>query len=395
MNGRFSMWARQIASVIRLEMSKTFFARRGLWIYLLALAPVAIFTMHATIALARNANYRAAHDRNPVTREQLTAIPVGSTPDEVRAELGEPYEDLHVRRGRFPVEILTYSDGHSLFVYTFVTPPQLEQRDQNPFGFGKGKGKEGPPPAEKSSSDQEADQTMRLDRTTINEGDSLTQDSLIFATVFQFFFLRLAVFFGCVGVFTNLFRGELLDKSLHFYLLAPMRREVLMIGKYLAGLIATSVIFCTSAALQLAVMGLHQDSAELSNYLNGPGWGHVFAYLGVTLAACVGYGSVFLAAGLLVRNPILPAAAVLIWEGMNIFLPATLKKISIIYYLQSLCPVVAPPDSSVPQVLRLLITNAEPTPVWLAVTGLVAVSMVLLLIAGRKARRLEINYGAE
>ena len=35
----------------------------------------------------------------------------------------------------------------------------------------------------------------------------------------------------------------MIDKSLHFYLLAPIRREVLLVGKYLAGLIATVVIF--------------------------------------------------------------------------------------------------------------------------------------------------------
>ena len=63
----------------------------------------------------------------------------------------------------------------------------------------------------------------------INERDrdTIPKDSLIFAGVFQFFYLRLAVFFGCVGIFTNLFRGEMLDKSLHFYLLTPIRREIL------------------------------------------------------------------------------------------------------------------------------------------------------------------------
>src|SRR5579871_7046791 len=62
------------------------------------------------------------------------------------------------------------------------------------------------------------------------------EDTNIFATTFQLFYLRLAVFFGCLGIFMNLFRGEVLDKSLHFYFLSPIRRDVLMIGKFLAGL---------------------------------------------------------------------------------------------------------------------------------------------------------------
>src|SRR5579863_592742 len=43
----------------------------------------------------------------------------------------------------------------------------------------------------------------------------LGRDSLIFAGMFQFFYLRLAIFFGCVGVFMNLFRGEMQQRSLH------------------------------------------------------------------------------------------------------------------------------------------------------------------------------------
>ena len=69
---------------------------------------------------------------------------------------------------------------------------------------------------------------------------------------------------------------------------------------------------------------------------------HAAIYLGVTVLACVGYGAFFLVAGMLFRNPILPAAAILIWEGINPFLPAVLKQFSVIYYLKSLCPVDIP-----------------------------------------------------
>ena len=65
----------------------------------------------------------------------------------------------------------------------------------------------------------------------------------MFAGIFQFFYLRIAIFFGCVGIFVNLFRGEMLDKSLHYYLLAPIRREVLLAGKFVSGLVAAITIF--------------------------------------------------------------------------------------------------------------------------------------------------------
>ena len=42
------------------------------------------------------------------------------------------------------------------------------------------------------------------------------EDRTVYAGIFQFFYLRLAIFFGCLGIFMNLFRGEMLDKTLHF-----------------------------------------------------------------------------------------------------------------------------------------------------------------------------------
>src|ERR1700733_5897506 len=139
-----TLWLTQIAAVIRLEMRKTFFARRGLWVYLLALAPLAIFGGHSLIML------------------------------------------LKVRR---------------------------------PCDFG--------------------------------------QDTTTFATVFQVLDLRVVIFFGCLGIFMNLFRGEVLDRSLHYYFLAPIRREVLMAGKFLAGLLATCTIFVTSELLQTVAFLWH------------------------------------------------------------------------------------------------------------------------------------------
>src|SRR5262249_15002096 len=147
-----------------------------------------------------------------------------------------------------------------------------------------------------------------LDGINRNEPMDLPKSSRLFAGVFQLYYVRLAIFFGCVGVFMNLFRGEMLDKSLHFYLLAPMSREVLVIAKFLSGLIATIVICSASTALQFVAMLRQFDSATTATYLLNGGWGHLASYIGVTALACVGYGSVFLTAGLVVRNPIVPAA---------------------------------------------------------------------------------------
>jgi hypothetical protein len=223
----------------------------------------------------------------------------------------------------------------------------------------------------------------------------LAKSGRLFAGVFQIYYVRLAIFFGCVGVFMNLFRGEMLDKSLHFYLLSPMSRDVLLTAKFLSGLIATIVIFSVSTALQFWSMLRQFDSATTSAYLHDGGWGHLAAYIGVTALACVGYGSVFLTAGLLFRNPIIPAAVVLIWESANLFVPATLKKISLIFYLQSLSPITAPIDPNMNPLLAILVSTADPAGNVMSIAAILIVAFLMLQAASMKARKLEINYSTD
>jgi hypothetical protein len=212
--------------------------------------------------------------------------------------------------------------------------------------------------------------------------------SVVYAGLFQTFYLRLAVFFGSVGVFTSLFRGDLLEKSLHYYLLMPVRREVLTIGKYVSGLVATLVLFTAGTALSFVLMYLPYGSQRAGRFFfEGPGLEHLWSYLGVTVLACLGYGAVFLLMGLLVNNPMIPAALVLAWESIHFLLPPALRKISVIHYLLSLCPVPAPQGP-----LALMV---EPTPAWIAIPALLLLTAVLLAAASLRARRLEITYAAD
>jgi ABC-type transport system involved in multi-copper enzyme maturation permease subunit len=193
----------------------------------------------------------------------------------------------------------------------------------------------------------------------------------------------------------NLFRGEMLDKTLHFWFLAPARREVLLAGKYLAGLIAAVLIFATGAALSFGMMLWPQDAAELSAFWRAQGPEHLFWYAAAAALGCVGYGSLFLAAGLLLRNPIVPAIVILFWEGINGILPAVLQKFSVLYYVQSLAPVPPPMDSNAPALIQLLVSPADPPSAASAVFGLLGVTALVLWAAARAVQRIEINYGTD
>lgn len=215
--------------------------------------------------------------------------------------------------------------------------------------------------------------------------NDLGGSSVAYAIMYRSFFLRFAVFFGCVGIFMNLFRGELLEKSLHYYFLTPLRREVLVIGKYLSGLVIAAILFGGSAVLSYLLLYAPSGVTSAREYLlMGPGLAHLGAYLGVTVLACLGYGSVFLAMGLFFRNPIIPAVVILGWESINFLLPPMLKKISVIHYLESLCPVPVPQGS-----VTIL---ADPASAWVGVPGLLCVTATVLVIASLLIRRMEITY---
>ena len=234
-----------------------------------------------------------------------------------------------------------------------------------------------------------------LDSMNIEPPLNFEEDRAIFAGLFQYFYLRLAIFFGCLGMFMYLFSGEMSNRTLHYWFLAPARRDVVLAGKYVAGLIASTTIFSGGALLAFAMMIWPHDAVEVQTYWNAGGMAHGFWYAMAAALGCVGYGSVFLAIGLYIRNPIVPAAVLLAWEASSGVLPHMLQKISILYYVQSLCPVPAPIDDGAPALIRLLAAPAAPASRPAAILGLLLLTAFVLWIASRAVRRMEISYGAE
>jgi ABC-type transport system involved in multi-copper enzyme maturation permease subunit len=273
-------WVRktQILTVTRMELAKNFFSRRGIWIYLLAFAPVLVIGLHAMESLRRP--------------------------------------------GRF----------------------------------------------------------------------NLQDETTAMAFIFQVYYMRLGVFFGCMGIFTWLFRGEVIQRSLHYYFLAPMRREVLVAGKFLAGAITAIILFGAGVTVSFFAIYAHLGDPGIRFITQGAGAGQLLAYLGTTALAVIGYGSMFLALSLVFKNPIIPAAIMLGWETISAVLPAFLQKLTITFYLKMFYPVAAPNEGGL---LSLFTVVTDPVSPWLAVPGLLALSAVVFYFACLRIRRLEISYVAD
>lgn len=363
------LWWTQIKAVIRLELKKTFFAKRGLWIYAVAALPVLLFIAYA-VAMS-NQQHRTARiareSQRPLSYQDLLSVKPGMTKDQVVSILGKPPLDFQWTEHR-P-----------------TGPGSSEDIQHERFQYSDGE------------NDLYVDLLHdKIESVNVQDAYNLGQDAIMFAGVFQFFFLRLAIFFGCLGIFMNLFRGEVLDRSLHFYFLSPARREVLMAGKFLAGFLATCTIFVTSEILQTLAFLWHFNPHTRDLYLyHHHGLEHAAIYVGVTVLACIGYGAFFLVAGMLFRNPIIPAAAILIWEFINPFLPVLLKQFSVIYYLKALCPVEIPVPPGTSGLFALFISNADPVSAPLAITGILVVACIALFVSSVQVKRMEINYTTE
>jgi ABC-type transport system involved in multi-copper enzyme maturation permease subunit len=218
--------------------------------------------------------------------------------------------------------------------------------------------------------------------------ENFGEATVIFANLYEGMILRTVIFFGCAWIFMNLFRGEVVDRSLHYYFLSPVKREVLVAGKYLSGLVTSLVLFVMMTLLAIFFIYLPLGySGAMSHLFDGPGMNQVLTYLGITVLACIGYGAAFLVIGLFFRNPIIPAIILYGWEFINFLLPPFLKKLSIIHYLHSLTPVPIPEGP--------FAIVAEPTSAWLTVPGLILVTIAVLVMASVRIRQMEIKYGGD
>jgi ABC-type transport system involved in multi-copper enzyme maturation permease subunit len=221
-----------------------------------------------------------------------------------------------------------------------------------------------------------------------NEWKDFNKYSTIYAFLYNGLILRTVVFFGCAWIFMNLFRGELIDRSLHYYFLSAVRREVLLLGKYLSGLITSIILFAGLTVVAMLLLYLpHFGSQSVRFFLDGQGMSQILTYAGITMLACLGYGAFFLVVGLFVRNPIIPALLLYGWEWLNFLLPPLLKKVSVIHYLNSLVPV---PVSEGP-----FAVIAEPTPAWIALPSMLVVTGLVLALSAYRIRHMEISYGSD
>lgn len=446
----WSLWRRQAAAVFRIEIKKNFSSGRRLWIYLLAFAPVLIIAIHSLdLSHRRQAHIQfVKRSAKAVTRRDLLGIRNGMTSAEVIERLGQPHINVSryvpapppqarseaASRQAMPGQPADPHPAPQTAGATLQTmpvigihpvPPQapaepvapaepgapgeasLQQGQPRVHGSQPAAGSRertfrGPPNMvlrqqyRYATADEDFFVIVEDGKVVVTAfeplpTESLEEDTSVFAEIFQIYYVRLGIFFGCMGIFTWLFRGEMVERHLHYYFLAPMRREVLVVGKFAAGAFSAIIVFCAGVLFSFAFLYSSFGAAGRAYIFSGPGLGQLGSYLAITVLACLGYGATALALSLLFKNIAVPGLILLGWETINSALPPLLQKLSVTHYLKQLVPVQVPPHG----LLALFTVVTEPVPPAIAAAGLLALTTTVLILACLYIPRLEINYATD
>ncbi|MCY4027996.1 MAG: ABC transporter permease subunit [Acidobacteria bacterium] len=206
----------------------------------------------------------------------------------------------------------------------------------------------------------------------------------IFGLMIWAFYLRFTV--PVLGVFygTSLIADEVEDRTLTYLFTRPIPRGAVLVGKYLAYLVCTSVVVLPSVVVvYFSVVPLFGGSI-------GAGFPSLVVDLGLIGVGLAVYGAAFAFVGARLERPLLSGLLFIFgWEPVVVLVPGYMKNLSIAYYLQGLVPHAAPQDEPM-TLLRSALQTFDPAPAaWVCLLALAVIWAVALGAAVRTVERRE------
>jgi ABC-2 type transport system permease protein len=201
----------------------------------------------------------------------------------------------------------------------------------------------------------------------------------VFGVMIWMLFLRFIV--PVLGVFygTALMADEVEDKTITYLFTRPIPRGAVLVGKYLAYVLCTSLVVLPSVMLvYFLLVPFREIATSFDQLLTDLG------LLGLGLAV---YGALFAFVGAFFKRPLVIGLVFAFgWEQVAMALPGYMKRFTIAYYLQALVP-HAMPSEGVVSILQGLFRDAPSAPVALAWLG--AYLAIFLYLAARTVDRKE------
>jgi ABC-type transport system involved in multi-copper enzyme maturation permease subunit len=201
----------------------------------------------------------------------------------------------------------------------------------------------------------------------------------IFGVMIWVLFLRFIV--PVLGVFygTALMADEVEDKTITYLFTRPIPRGAVLIGKYLAYLVCTSLVVLPSVMLvYFLVVPLREIASTFTQLVTD---------LGLLALGLAAYGALFAFVGAFFKRPLVIGLVFAFgWEQVVMALPGYLKQFTLAYYLQALVPHAMPSDGVV-SVLQSLVRDA-PSP-FVSLFWLCVYVAMFLYLAARTVERKE------
>ena len=207
-------------------------------------------------------------------------------------------------------------------------------------------------------------------------GGSVIFGMMIWLLYIRFIIPVLGVFYG-----TALIADEVDDKTITYLFTRPIQRSAVLLGKYLAYLVCTTLLVLPSVML---VFFLIVPTAGGSIAQAFPA---LVADLGMLVAGLAAYGAVFALVGTRLKRPLVVGLVFAFgWEPAVLLFPGYLKRLTVAYYMQALVKHEMPQDSAVSMLLQVF---HEVPSVWVSLACLAVIVAVTLWLAGRAVEQRE------
>ena len=185
----------------------------------------------------------------------------------------------------------------------------------------------------------------------------------------------LGVFYG-----TSLIADEVDDKTITYLFTRPVRRGAVVVGKYIAYLLCTSLVVLPSVMVVYFLMvPFSQIPGTFMSLVIDLG------VLGLGLAA---YGALFALIGAALKRPLVVGLVFIFgWELITLVIPGYLKRFTLAYYLQPLVPHSMPAGDTV-SLLQGAVFRDPPSVAaslsWLAVAIVVSLILAVRVVEQRE-----------
>lgn len=193
---------------------------------------------------------------------------------------------------------------------------------------------------------------------------------MIWLLYIRFIVPVLGVFYG-----TSLIADEVDDKTITYLFTRPIPRSAVLLGKYLAYLVCTTLLVLPSVMIVFFLIvptGGGSIAAAFPSLLKD------FGMLAIGLAA---YGAVFALVGTRMKRPLIVGLVFALgWEPAVLLFPGYLKRLTVAYYMQALVVHEMPQDSAVSVLMQIF--REVPS----VATSLMALAVIIvgtLALAGR------------